>query len=94
MEFTYIPVNKCDKVVYCDVPSSKYLILKSTSRRYLKCDKEMMPYKKRGSKGVHVMKFKSKSKVDSVIQTDNPQDVHPIGWFGMLLSNEQVENLL
>lgn len=94
MEFTYIPVSECDKVVYCDVPSSKYLILKSTSRRYLKCDKEMIPYKKRGSRGVHVMKFKSKSKVDSVIQTDNPQDVHPIGWFGMLLSNEQVENLL
>lgn len=93
-EFTFMSVGENDKVVFCDVPTFKYLMLKSTSHKYLKCEKDIIPNRKRSSKGVCVMKLKSGSKIESVAQTDNPYNLHPIGWSGMLLSSEQGRNLL
>lgn len=93
--FTYFSLSDKDKVVYCSYPVCKYVVLCSNSNRYLKVDKEFVPFKKKGSKGVSVMKFKLISdKVSSVLETENPKDVQTIGLFGVKLSKEEAKNLL
>ena len=95
MSFTYFPLSDKDKVVYCKYPACKYVVLHSNSNRYLKFDREYVPFKRKGSKGVSVMKFKLRGdSVSSVLETENSKDAQTVGLFGVKLSKEEAKNLL
>lgn len=93
--FTYMSLHDGDSVVHCVPQHSKYVVVKSNSHRYIKVKSDSVPAKKRGSKGVVVMKFRSNNDfVADVLETDNSKNVQSVGGLGVQLSQEEAENLL
>ena len=95
VQMTYMVLDSEDRIVYCGIPSENYLLLMSNLNRYLKIDKDSIPFKKKGSKGVNVVKFKSCSDfVQSVQETSNSKNVQSYGLYAVKLSKKEAQNLL
>ena len=93
-ETLYFALAEGDEVIFCSEPSKSCLTAVTSTNRLLTVKCSDVPAKRRGSKGVALVKFRSNSDfVKMVLETDLEKEASPLGWFGVKVTAKEAEKL-